>query len=349
VELYPTHNPMARSYQTSIGVQRELPWGLVVTADWARRQGENDTLGEVDRNLFTRFQGSSTPVPVIPLCPVTPDFNPTDNCSTGGITFWDSEGRSVYDGLLMKVNKRLSHRVQFLVSYAYQKEVALGGTTGVLDNLNFGSSYGQNLNHQNLNVSGTIQIPWGFLLSVNSSIISRAPVEAVVSGLDLPGTAPSGSIEGLPGLTFDSLGVGTGKAGLVAAVQNYNTNYAGKPSAQGAGSPNPGPLVVPNDYQFGDPIFSQDFRLTKTFTYKERYKLSILGEMFNAFNISNLTYPSFTLDGLAPGCKLVNNAFSSCAGTPAQSFSFGQPTGRIGQTFGQGGARAVQVGARFQF
>ena len=135
-----------------------------------------------------------------------------------------------------------------------------------------------------------------------------------------------------------------------SALGQLTASYARHGSLRpGAGSPNPGPLVVPNDYQFGDPIFSQDFRLTKTFTYKERYKLSILGEMFNAFNISNLTYPSFTLDGLAPGCKLVNNAFSSCAGTPAQSFSFGQPTGRIGQTFGQGGARAVQVGARFQF
>jgi len=109
-------------------------------------------------------------------------------------------------------------------------------------------------------------------------------------------------------------------------------------------------VVLPPDFQFGDPIFSQDVRLTKTFTFKEKYKMSILGEVFNAFNISNLTYPSFTLDSLAAGCSLVSGAFSSCAtGASAQSFSFGQPTGRIGQTFGQGGARAFQVGARFQF
>ncbi len=52
VELYPTHNPMARSYQTSIGVQRELPFGMVLTADYARRVGENISLGEVDQNLL---------------------------------------------------------------------------------------------------------------------------------------------------------------------------------------------------------------------------------------------------------------------------------------------------------
>jgi hypothetical protein len=285
---------------------------------------------------------------VIPLCPTIPDFNPNDNCSTGGITFWNGEGREVYDGLLVKVNKRLANRFSFLVSYAYQKDVATGGPTGVLDNLNFASSYGQDLAHQNLNVSGTIQFPWGFLLSINSSIISRAPVEATVSGLDLPGTAPSGSSEGLPGLGFGCLAVGCSKSQLAAAVQNYNTNYAGKPSAQGAGSPNPAQLVLPPDYQFGDPIFSQDFALTKSFTYKEKYKLSIRGEMFNAFNISNLTYPSFTLDSLAAGCTstVPNGAFTNC---PSQTYAFGQPTGRIGQTFGQGGARAVQVGARITF
>ncbi|HYL39364.1 MAG TPA: carboxypeptidase regulatory-like domain-containing protein [Bryobacteraceae bacterium] len=348
VEIYPTHYPLARSYQTSIGVQRDLGWGMVLQADWARRLGENLSLGERDQNLFTRYLGTTTPVPVIPLCPTNPDYNPKDNCSTGGITFWTGQGRAVYDGLLVKLNKRLSNRVQFLASYAYQKNVAIGATTGVLDDLNYDSSYGQNLAHQNLNISGTITLPWGFVFSVNSSIISRDPQVALVNGLDLPGTAPSGSNEALPGMSFSCLSVGCGKSQLAAAVANYNANYVGKPSAQGAGAPNPGPLVLPPDYQFGDPTFSQDFRLTKTFTYKERYKLNILGEMFNAFNISNLTYPSFTLDSLATGCSLSapGSAFTSCA---SQTYAFGQPTQRLGQTFGQGGARAVQVGARFTF
>jgi hypothetical protein len=347
VEIYPTHNPMARSYQTSIGVQRDLGWGMVLTADWARRQGENISLGEIDQNLFTRFQGDSTPVPVVPLCPTSPDFNPTHNCSTGTITFWNGQGRARYNGLLVKLNKRLSNRVQFLASYAYQKDMT-NAAPGIWDDANFNTSYGQDLAHQNLNVSGTIQLPWGFLLSVNSSFITRSPQAATVNGLDLPGTAPSGSTEPLPGMSFSCLAVGCSKSQLVKAVQNYNANYVGKPSAQGADAPNPGPLVLPPDYQFGDPTFSQDFRLTKTFTYKEKYKLNILAEMFNAFNISNLTYPSsgFTLDSLAAGCTLTNGAFTSCA---SQNYAFGQPTGRVGQTFGQGGARAVQVGARFTF
>jgi len=90
-------------------------------------------------------------------------------------------------------------------------------------------------------------------------------------------------------------------------------------------------LALPSDYQFGDPTITQDFRLTKTFTFKERYKISVLAEMFNAFNIANLTGYSYTLDNVGA--------------TP----SFGQPTQRANQTFGSAGARALQVGARVTF
>src|SRR5262249_32500094 len=96
VEIYPTHHPIARSYQTTIGVQRLLTGSMVLEVNWARRQGENLSLGEVDENLYTRFLGTPTPSPVIPLCPTNPDFNPTHNCSTGGITFWNSQGRARY-------------------------------------------------------------------------------------------------------------------------------------------------------------------------------------------------------------------------------------------------------------
>ena len=95
---------------------------------------------------------------------------------------------------------------------------------------------------------------------------------------------------------------------------------------------------LPYDYQFGDPVLTQDFRLTKTFTVQEKYKFSILGEVFNAFNISNLTYPSaaWTLD-------------TKSANPATQTYAFGQPTQRVNQTFGSAGPRAFQVGARFTF
>ena len=330
VELYPTHFPLARSYQTSIGIQRDIGHGMVVTADWARRQGENVSLSEVDWNLFNRYLGSPVPVPVIPRCTASPDFDPTHNCSTGGITFWTDQGRSVYDGLLVKVSKRFSNRYQFLASYAFQK--ALG--ENVVDDNNWMKGYGEYLPHHNLTISGTVELPWGFTLALNNSIISRTPVTAVVNGLFLPGTVPHQSVTGtittpIPGMSYGCLAAGCSKEDLQKAVDAYNSTIVGTKDAKG--NVISAPLALPSDYQFGDPTFTQDFRLTKTFTFKERYKISILGEMFNAFNIANLSGYSFTLDnkGAAP--------------------SFGQPTQRVNQTFGSAGARALQVGARFSF
>jgi len=92
--------------------------------------------------------------------------------------------------------------------------------------------------------------------------------------------------------------------------------------------------VLPSNYTLGDNFNSQDVRLTKTFKYHERYRLSVFAEAFNIFNIANLSGYSFNLDQVTP---------------TNQTFSFGQPTSRAGQVFGSGGPRAFQLGGRIQF
>ena len=321
VEVYPPSFPLARSYQTSLGVQRDLGHGYVITADWARRQAENYSLGEQDYNHFNLAPGPNTAGgPIIPKCAKAQLFVPGQECSTGPITFWTDQGRGVYDALLVKGTKRLANRFQFTASYAFQK----GLDENPRDVVNWMSSYGEYLPHHNLNIAGLVQIPWGFELSINSSIISRRPVTAVVSGLVLPGTDPRTSNEPLPGLAFNCLNAGCGKSDLARAVDTFNQ---ANPTKQ---------LVLPSSYYLDAPEFSQDIRLTKTFTVKERYRFSILAEMFNALNISNVTGFSYTLDSKNP-----NSA--------QQTFNFGQPTGRVDQTFGSGGPRALQVGARVSF
>ena len=97
-----------RSHQTSLGVQHDLGHDLVLKVDWARRQFENVDLGELDLNRFNRPSG-----PVIPKCAVLPDFNPADRCSNGSMTFWVPQGRSIYEAMLLEVDKRLSNHFQF--------------------------------------------------------------------------------------------------------------------------------------------------------------------------------------------------------------------------------------------
>jgi len=58
--------------------------------------------------------------------------------------------------------------------------------------------------------------------------------------------------------------------------------------------------------------------------------------MFNVLNYFNPSGYNYTLD-------------TQNTNAAAQTYAFGQPTQRIGQIFGSGGPRAMQVGARFQF
>jgi hypothetical protein len=344
VEIHEPNFPLMRSYQTSIGVQRDLGHGMVLQADWARRLFINVDMGEYDLNRFTRTVGGfGNPVvanPVIPVCTAAQVQKPGQECSTGSITFWLPEGRNVYNGLLVKLSKRLSNHFQTTASYAFQKNMSItgGSTTNGIDLDNLHAGWGPTLARNNLNVNGLVTLPWGFSVSVNNSIISRTPVEPVITGIDLNGAGNTNFPLNLaaPNLGYNCFNSGCGRATLASAVASFNANYAGKKDARNATIP---ALIVPPNFEFGDPIFDTDFRITKEFKVpklREGSKLALFGEFFNAFNIANLTSYGFNLDK-------VN------ANPAAQTYSFGQPQARFNQVFGSGGPRAIQVGGRFSF
>jgi len=331
IEIFPPQYPIARSYQVNVGVQRDLGHNMVLTADYAMRQGENVSQGELDWNLNSRFiNGVRTPV--IPSCSGSQLFTPGIECSSGPITFWTPEGHSRYNGLLMKLSKRLSSRTQFTASYQLAKQNA---DTAPWDLLNYNSGYGATIPRHTLNVAGSVMLPAGLQLNLNMAYISRLPVNAYISGLNLPGTAPANTSgnEPLPGAAYNCFGVNCDKSDLAKAVANFNNTYAGTKNSQGGTI---APLVLPSDYQLGDPTLTQDFSLQKTFKFRERFNFVLTGQVFNAFNISNLTGYSFQLD-----TKNANPA--------AQTFVFGQPTARAAQTFGSAGPRAFQLAGRFNF
>jgi hypothetical protein len=340
-ELYPHSFPLPRSYQMSIGVQRDLGLGMVLTADYVRKITTETQIGEEDFNHFNAVAG-----PVIPKCP-TPNFVAGVECSNGPITFWMDGGRSVYNGLLARVTKRLSNHVQGTVSYAFQ---SLDGLDGVNTVFNFNApfqSFGPELAHNNLNISGVGKLPWGFEISLNQSIISLTPFEPEVPGGDTSGTganATSSTHSPLPGLTYGCFNAGCGKGTLRTAVAAWNNANSKFPS----GNPTP-KLVLPPVFNFGDPTYTTNTRLTKVFTYKERYKLDLYGEVFNLFNDSNLTTYGTVLDSYntaACGPLPAGAYTTSCA---AQTYAFGKPTQRSIQTFGQTGPRAEQIAARIEF
>jgi hypothetical protein len=329
VELYPNSYKLPRSIQTTIGVQQDLGHDMVLTADWARKVFTHVQLGELDAARFGQYlnpdaTGKGTQTPLVPVCTTAQLFQLGQECVTGAITEWTEGGRSVYNGLLMKLNKRLSHRYQFTVSYALQNNKSIGsGNQATIYSLNnYGLSFGPNLARHNLTVAGNVNLPYGIQLTMNSSFISRTPFNPIVP-VDLSGTGVTGGSL-LPGLTYNCANMGCSKEDLAKAVASFDTTYAGAKAPNGTTIPK---LTLPGSYDFSQPTISQDIRLTKKFTYKERYSLSILGEVFNALNIANLSGYSGTLTSAA----------------------FGQPTQRVIQTFGSGGPRAFQFGGRISF
>ena len=326
-QLYPLHYPTQRSYQMSLGVQREVTGSLVIGADFVRRVFVNTLIGELDLNRYNRFT-NGVRNPVIPVCTGTQAADANAGCSTGQITFWTPGGRGVYNALLVRADKRFSKRFQFTASYAL---TAQSGLNTIYNMDNYNQSYGPQGSRHILSVSGVVNLPLGFELGVISYSQSRGPNTAVVPGIDLSGSGISNTP--IPGIAVNTLNRGSGQDELAKAVDSWNSTYAGKRDARG----NPLPqLALPGNYSLGDPTNTQDLRLSKRFTFRERYKLAVFAEMFNVFNIANLSGFSFNLDSAAT------------AGRP-QTFSFGQATQRITQVFGSGGPRAVQLGARFSF
>jgi len=317
-DLYPLHSPVQDSYHLSLGVQRELRRDMVLSADFVRRVFLNLQYGAEDLNRYNRYI-NGVQSPVIPICTAAQAANPSAECSTGAITFWESGARSTYTALLVKLDKRFAKRYQFTASYALQSQMGLNG----IENLdNYDSTWGPQGSLQILHIAGTVQLPWGFSLGLISSTSSVGPIMPVVSGIDISGSG-AGSTP-LPGLSYNCLNRGCGVSALNAAVANWNSTEAGHLDATGKKIP---ALTLPANYSLGRPFNSQDARLTKSFTVRERYKFQVFAEMFNVFNYAN--YGGYTYD-------------------PSSS-AFGIATQRVTQVFGSGGPRAVQVGGRFSF
>jgi hypothetical protein len=311
----------------SVGVQRELARDLVLSADFVRRRFLHTYFAGIDYNQFNSAQG-----PVIPRCSPAQRNDVTVVCSAGPITFDNTTGIAQYNGLLMRLEKRFSRRTQFLASYALGSYEGTNGpgnadfpATG-FNNDNWFDSYGPlptDLRHV-LNLSGFVDLPRRFQVSFSVSAYCRPPFSVYVSGMDFNGDGTQNDL--LPGTRVNQFNRGFGKDDLVRLVESYNREFAGKLTAGGQIAPR---LTLPTDYSFNDSFFTQDLRLSRSFSIgSERVHLVLLGEVFNLFNTGNLVQYS---------------------GNIADTAAFGQPGSRINQVFGSGGPRAFQFGARISF
>jgi hypothetical protein len=331
--LYPREFPTTQAQHFNIGFQRELGNAFVVQADYVYRHMIHGTPGgffgaSVDFNRFNTVGG-----PVIPACNATQANDPNALCSNGPINFWWPGATSKYQALLVKADKRFSRRYQFTASYALQNSKSILDVTQDLNN--FFATYGPDLPRHNLNISGSVDLPFGFQVSLLSAFLSHPPIAPTIGGISNTGnldTSAGGYTAFLVLMGREYSGF-ISKSELADLVSRYNSTIAGTLTPAGKagrlvqGKPEAYPRVtLPPNYALGDNFSSQDVRVTKTFRFKEKVDLRLIGEVFNVFNISNVANFNFN-----------------------QAGPFGKPNQRVGQTFGSGGPRAFQLAARLSF
>jgi hypothetical protein len=311
--------PNQYSIHANAGLQRTLARDFVLSADLVWRRFVNIATGQLDFNRFSRSPFG----PVMPACTVEQRSDPKALCANAGIMVQTNFGRATYRGLLVRADKRLTNRVALLGSYAYSRNVGLNLGPGFnMDN--WFENYGP-LDRdvtQIVNFSGLVQLPLRVQLGFGITYYSRPPFLARLNGLDLNGDGTSNDL--LPGTRIHEFNRGRGKDDLRRLVDEFNQTWAGRTDARGAIIPT---LRLPDQFEFGDSFSTQDLRLSRVLSRGQSWKVTVIGEVFNVFNIANLTGHS----------------------TDLRAAGFGQPRQRISQVFGSGGPRAFQFAMRVGF
>jgi Carboxypeptidase regulatory-like domain/TonB dependent receptor len=322
------------------GIQHEVAPNMVFQADFVMRRslkfgGLHDTF-IYDRNRFNSLNG-----PVLPRCAPENAFNPRAICSNGAINVSHSGAMFRYTGLHLKLDKRFTNRYLFVASYALSRFMGHNGIIN-LDNLYEADDYqGSDRTHR-LTFSGVMELPkYGggnrlakavlntWTVSLISQTVSRPPLSLAIGGVDLDGDGINTLI--LPGATFRGFGRNVDKAELTNLVENFNQTLAGTRTSRGQNIPR---ITLPaTEFNSGDTFWSQDLRLTRSFSLTEKLALQFIGEAFNLFNVSN----TVGFGGLNSVCE---DDPRSC---------FGKPSNRAGGVFGTGGPRAFQLAARLRF
>jgi hypothetical protein len=338
------------SLQYSIGVQRELPLDMVVQVDYNYRKGRNEV------QLFDINQADSIAGPKLGAAFPFP------------VPYADSSGFSTYSGILARLDRRFRNGFQFTASYALSDfkalnpdALGLGGAPTDLNNLraDFGPA-GLDRRHRFV-FSGIYEVPFfkndtsfwkknvlgNWTVAFISTAFSGTPQSVFLpNNIDLSASGTFATY--LPGTGPGAIGRSVRSVDEInALISAYNSSIGSLPNTTACSFDAAlrcdlydqevfriAPLPLGTKIG-GDSLISQDLRLTKTISFSEKYRLQLIGEVFNMFNISNLVN--------------VNDLVLPIEGTPASDITTLRPTQRSTSVFGTGGPRAFQFGARFVF
>jgi len=300
-----------------------------------QRTRDINLAGEIPTTI--RIAGSTTPLtferfpsPVGGACPAGLFIIPSSTtCRPNGnfqrIEEVESNGNSLYHGLILQFNKRFAKNYQLLASYTYGKVIddRPDGTSVVP----FNSTDDPKMVEDPLNVRadrgpGVTDQRHRFVLSgvwtLNYAQRSRAAERLILGGWELSGI-----------LTAQS---GQPYSALVSSDLNNDSNrFTDRVPGVGRDT-----LYLPR-------TVSLDPRVTKNIQLRERLKLQLIGEAFNIFNHTNINgvnATQFILSSSAAACGIAGTPclLPNTSGTSAFQFPTSDVTPRI-----------VQLAAKFLF
>lgn len=319
---------------------------------------------------------------------------------TGGNQMLFPIGRAVYNGLQMSLKQDVRNPFKGIpylnlqVSYALSRYDAMSEDSDFINSAwdaaaptKYMGPDGVDRKNQ-LSFGGTVELPAHFKASVIGHFYSALPTTLFLAPTSLAGGmfvtavngdgtgdgyAPSGSNGTLgsilPGTNLGSFGRGINGSNINNAINNYNQNYAGKPTPAGQvlisqlgftqseltalGAVMPVVNQAPANEANNGWLHDADFSLNWTYKVKERVELQPGVSFFNVFNFSNFDAPKNTLSGVLslagqPGLPAQTPVPGSVNGTPGE-----QPASlRVGLgsgVFGVGSPRVLEFNLRLNF
>ena len=299
--------------QGRLGVERELVSNLSLSVTYLFFKGvhlsrtRDINLGVPAATTLTDPAALTFTVLRFPVARPIPGFT--------RISLFESTADSRYNGLAVELKRRFSRGLQFIAAYTFssakdnkpdQTMVVVGtdDVKGVQNDLDISADWGRS----------DLDIRQRLVFSPVYEIGTVKKDNAIATRF-------------LSDWTFS--GIMTLQSGF-----SYSANIAGDANRDGNSASDRVPGTLRN--QFTTPaIYVFDTRVTKSFTFGEKYKLSLIAEAFNLFNRSNIATVNTGRYGIA-------SSSATTLTNPALSTPFG-----FARTFL--GERQIQLAARFRF
>ncbi|HXG68625.1 MAG TPA: TonB-dependent receptor [Blastocatellia bacterium] len=297
-----------RSYvmQYNLSVQREIGFNTVVSAAYVGSRGVHLVRRN---NVNTRIDFEILPdgrkfYPQIPRNQVQSKLL---NPRFGAVRYVIPDADSIYHGLQLSANKRLSNNFEFTLAYTFAKAIDTAADyTGSFANTGPGGAAQDTFNLRNerglsnLHVRHAFSSSWVYALPFGGGLDGFAG--KLASGWQLNGfiTARSGFFFN-PLLGFDRAQDGTATSGLaqrpdLAPGRNSENIVLGRPERYF----DPTAFVLPEAGTYGNVgrnilegpgLVTVDMGITKNTTLTERLRMQIRVEAFNLLNRANFALP----------------------------------------------------------